>query len=88
MRDVLMVNGNKKGERMNTKTFRVPNIGCDGCVRAIKNEVSEIEGVTSVIGNKDNKMVTVEWGDPATWEKIRAALIEIDYAPDEPLMPA
>jgi copper chaperone CopZ len=76
------------GEAMNTKTFRVTNIGCDGCVRTIKNEVSEIEGVVSVIGNKDNKMVTVEWGDPATWEKIRAALIEIDYAPEEPLMPA
>jgi copper chaperone CopZ len=83
-----MLNRNNKGERMNTKTFLVPSIGCDGCVRAIKNEVSSIEGVLSVTGNKDNKMVTVEWGDPATWEKIRAALIEIDYAPEEPLMPA
>ncbi|MBZ0282190.1 MAG: cation transporter, partial [Anaerolineae bacterium] len=30
---------------MESKTFQVPNIGCDGCVRTIKTEVSQISGV-------------------------------------------
>ena len=30
---------------METKTVNVPNIGCDGCVNTIKNEVSVIPGV-------------------------------------------
>ena len=33
---------------MESKTFQVPNIGCDGCVRTIKNEVSLISGVKLV----------------------------------------
>ncbi len=68
---------------MTTKTFEVPNIGCNGCVNAIKNEVSEIAGVTKVEGVVDTRMVTVEWDNPATWEAIIAALKEIDYAPAE-----
>jgi copper chaperone CopZ len=65
------------------KTFVVPNIGCDGCVRTIKNEVSEIEGVKSVNGDPNTKAVTVEWEAPATWDEIKARLVEIDYAPQE-----
>lgn len=68
---------------MTTKTFEVPNIGCNGCVNAIQNEVSEIAGVTKVVGVVDTRMVTVEWDNPATWEAIVATLKEIDYAPAE-----
>ena len=67
---------------METKTFKVPNIGCNGCVNAIKGELGEMEGVESVDGVVDTKMVTVEYGDPANWEKIVEALKEIDYAPE------
>lgn len=66
---------------MERKTFQVPNIGCDGCVRTIKNEVSQISGVTVVDGKVDSKMVTVEWDAPATWQQIESTLKEIDYAP-------
>ncbi len=66
---------------MEKKTFQVPNIGCDGCVRTIKNEVSQISGVKQVDGIVDTKMVTVEWDNPATWQKIEETLKEIDYAP-------
>lgn len=74
---------------MNTesKTFRVPNIGCDGCVRTIINEVSAIEGVTGVRGDAASKTVVVEWGAPATWDAIYAKLVEIEYAPETTLMP-
>ena len=66
---------------MERKTFQVPNIGCDGCVRSIKNELSEIAGVQKVDGVVATKTVTVEWVDPATWDKIVDALTEIEYAP-------
>ena len=66
-----------------TKTFVVPNISCDHCVRSIKNEVSEIVGVKSVDATADTKAVTVEWDAPATWEQIKSALTEIDYSPQE-----
>ncbi len=66
---------------MERKTFQVPNIGCDGCVRTIKSEVSQINGVKTVDGVVDTKVVTVEWDAPATWSQIESTLKEIDYAP-------
>lgn len=68
---------------MTTKTFQVPNIGCGGCVAAIKNELSEMAGVSSVEGVVDTKTVTVEWDDPASWDAIVEKLVEIEYAPAE-----
>lgn len=68
---------------MQKKTVTVPNIGCGGCVNAIKGEVSDIEGVVSVSGDVDSKTIIVEWDDPASWDAIRDAMIEIDYAPAE-----
>ncbi|MEQ8671962.1 MAG: heavy-metal-associated domain-containing protein [Aggregatilineales bacterium] len=67
---------------MESKTFSVPNIGCDGCVRTVQNEVSEVSGVKTVVANLD-KQVVVEWDTPATWDAIKAKLVEIDYAPAE-----
>ena len=66
---------------MESKTFQVPNIGCDGCVKTIKNEVSQIAGVQIVDAAVDTKTVTVKWETPATWDKIAETLKEIDYAP-------
>lgn len=67
---------------METKTFKVPNIGCDGCVKAIQGELSDLEGVSDVNGEVDSKMVTVVYGDPASWDGIVSTLKEIDYAPE------
>ncbi len=66
---------------MSSKTFVVPNIGCDGCVRTIKNELSQIDGVQKVDGAVDTRQVTVEWVDPASWQVIVDVLTDIDYAP-------
>ena len=66
---------------MEAKTVKVPNIGCDGCVRTIKNEVGALPGVVSVEGSPDTKLITVQWHDPATWSAISGKLQEIDYAP-------
>lgn len=67
---------------MEQKTVKVPNIGCDGCVNTIKHEVGALPGVVSVEGNVETKIVTVQWGDPASWATISDKLTEIDYAPE------
>lgn len=68
---------------MEKKTFQVPAIGCDGCVRTIKNELGDLAGVQSVDGSVETRMVTVVWGQPTTWDQIKATLVEIDYPPAE-----
>ncbi len=70
-------------ENTMNKTFVVPAISCDHCVRSIKNELSELAGVQSVQADSTTKTVSVTWTDPATWEKIRVALVEIEYPPQE-----
>lgn len=66
---------------MTSKTFEVPNIGCAGCVQAIKNELSDMKGVGSVSGDVGSKTMQVEYAPPATWEGIVETLKEIDYPP-------
>ena len=66
---------------MERKTFQVPAIGCDGCVKTIKTEVSQLPGVKQVDADVDTKMVTVEWDAPASWNGIQSKLVEIDYPP-------
>ncbi len=68
---------------MASKTVKVPNISCGHCVSTIQREVGELRGVTSVKADQATKMVTVEWQEPpASWEKIRALLQEINYPPE------
>jgi copper chaperone CopZ len=46
-------------------------------------EVGDLEGVTRVKAEQESKQVTVEWQEPATWEKIEAVLQEINYPPEQ-----
>jgi len=64
---------------MEKQTFNIPNISCGHCVMSIKNELTELEGVKSVAGDPQNKQVEVEWDAPATLDKIKATLVEINY---------
>ena len=66
---------------MTNKTFEVPNIHCMGCVQAIKNELGELDGVASVLGDAASRRIEVEFEPPATWEAIETALKAIDYPP-------
>ncbi len=68
---------------MYTKTFKIPNISCGHCVKAIQNEVGELDGVTRVTADQTTKMVTVKWDAPQTWDGIKAVLQEINYPPEE-----
>ncbi len=64
---------------MEKEKLSIPNISCGHCVNAIKNELTEIEGVRTVEGDAGKREVTVEWEAPATMDKIREVLKEINY---------
>ena len=68
---------------MTSVTFEVPNISCAGCVGAIKGELSDLAGVSSVSGDADKRMIQVEFAAPATQDQIMATLKAIDYPPTE-----
>jgi len=78
---------------MENKTFLVPNINCGHCTHTVEMELGDINGVQTVKadmdsgqvtvqwGDLDSGQVTVQWGDPATWEQIKATLVDINYPP-------
>lgn len=68
---------------MESKTFKVPNMTCSGCVSTVKGEIEQLSGVVHVEVNKPAQLVTVEWENPASWQAIESALIEIEYPPVE-----
>jgi copper chaperone CopZ len=68
---------------MNQKTFTVPNISCGHCTHTIEMELGDLTGVKSVNADIDSRQVTVAWDEPASWEKIQALLVEINYPPAE-----
>ena len=56
--------------------YSVPGISCDHCKSAIEAEVSEVDGVASVMVDVANKSVVVVGGDDAA---IRSAIDEAGY---------
>jgi copper chaperone len=58
------------------RTYSVPGISCGHCKSAIEAEVSEVDGVDSVVVDVDAKLVTVSGGDDAA---IRDAIDEAGY---------
>jgi copper chaperone CopZ len=45
----------------------------------IKRELGEIQGIKEVEGDATTKKITVQWDLPATLEKIKSTLKEINY---------
>ena len=64
---------------MTTVTYSVPAISCGHCTHTIETEVSELQGVRSVKAEIDAKKVTITFEAPASEEKIKALLAEINY---------
>ncbi|MBF0495708.1 MAG: heavy-metal-associated domain-containing protein [Deltaproteobacteria bacterium] len=64
---------------MESKIFSIPKINCGHCVMNIKRELSEMPGVAKVEGDPGTKTVTVEWDAPASLDKIKATLNEINF---------
>ncbi len=72
---------------MESRSFTVPNIGCNGCVSTIVNELLAKDGVITVQGDVDTKRVKVEWQAPMSWDVIVQTLEEIEYSPANTLTP-
>ena len=64
---------------MTTVTYRIPNINCGHCVHTIQSEVSELEGVSSVVADQQSRTATIAFEPPASEETIKALLTEINY---------
>lgn len=68
---------------METKTYKIPAIHCQHCIRTIKNELSEQPGLLTVEGDLEKKEITVTFEEPLTQGKIEAVLREINYPPEK-----
>ncbi len=64
---------------MTTVTYSVPAIHCMHCTHTIELEVGELEGVKSVQADMNTKDVVITFDAPATEDKIKALLTEIEY---------
>jgi copper chaperone CopZ len=68
---------------MPTVTYKIPNISCHHCVHTIQSELSEVEGVKSVVAEIESKTARVEFEAPATEEILKKVLAEINYPAEE-----
>jgi len=64
---------------MITIKYAVPNISCGHCVHTIQTELADLAGVKSVKADASSKIVEVIFDVPATEEKIKQLLTEINY---------
>ncbi len=64
---------------MTTVTYTVPAIHCGHCTRTIEMEVGELQGVHTVKADEAVKKVVITFEAPATEEKIKSLLAEINY---------
>jgi copper chaperone CopZ len=64
---------------MTTVTYTVPAIHCGHCTHTIEMEVGELTGVQSVKADEASKKVEITFTPPASEDKIKALLAEINY---------
>ena len=64
---------------MTTVTYSIPNINCGHCVHTIQMEVSDLEGVSSVVADQEARTATIIFTPPATEQSIQVLLAEINY---------
>ncbi|HEX2696962.1 MAG TPA: copper ion binding protein [Anaerolineales bacterium] len=64
---------------MTTVTYSVPAIHCAHCTHTIEMEVGELDGIQSVKADLDTKKVQISFDAPASEEKIKSLLAEIEY---------
>jgi copper chaperone len=79
LRFKLIMQAYKEVRTMETQKFSVPNISCGHCVMTIQRELGEMEGVSKVEGDPHAKEITVDYDAPATVDKIKSTLKEINY---------
>lgn len=67
---------------MNRIVLHSAEISCDGCIRAIKAELSTLEGVRFVAGDPTKQEVVVDYEPPATLDDLKKTMEEIGYPVD------
>lgn len=60
------------------KTYTVKGMTCDHCVKAVQQELGQVEGVTAVEVDLDQGTVTVD-GSGFTDEQVAAAIDEAGF---------
>lgn len=68
---------------MKETIFYIPNISCGHCIRAIQQELGDMDGVEGVKGDPVSKRVTVRFADPADRSAMVSSLEEIGYPPED-----
>jgi copper chaperone CopZ len=63
---------------MSELTYTVPAMHCGNCTAAVEREVSQVEGVESVVADLETKRVVVR-GQNVQDDAVRAAIDEAGY---------
>ena len=64
---------------MTKVTYSVPNISCMHCVHTIQTELADVKGVQSVKADAATKKVEIIFDAPASEEKLKTTLTELNY---------
>ncbi|MGH2562381.1 MAG: heavy-metal-associated domain-containing protein [Thermomicrobiales bacterium] len=64
---------------MEVQTFRVPDVSCDHCVRAITVELTKLPGIDQVEVDLDAKTVTVAHDGTVSALEMREGIAEAGY---------
>jgi copper chaperone CopZ len=64
---------------MTTVTYSIPAIHCHHCTHTIEMELGELEGVKSVKADMESRNVHGAFEPPATEDRIKTLLAEINY---------
>lgn len=65
--------------RVIERVYRVPDVSCQHCVKAITDELDRIAGVQSVTVDIESKLVTVQAAADVSDEQLRAGVEEAGY---------
>ncbi|MET7905449.1 heavy-metal-associated domain-containing protein [Streptomyces sp. NPDC005355] len=69
---------------MYQKQYNVTGMSCEHCAASIKEEVSEVPGVSEVVVDLAANTVTVH-GTDLDDERLRAAIVEAGYGVTDPV---
>ncbi len=64
---------------MTEQTYRVPDVSCEHCVRAITDELTRLPGVQQVGVDLKTKLVTVEHDGSVSDDQLRQRIEEAGY---------
>lgn len=65
--------------RMSVHVYRVPDVSCEHCVKAITGELTKIEGVHAVDVDLETKLVTVDSAESVSDAQLRTGIDEAGY---------